>query len=192
MTTAALVALAVLMIGSLALWTPVAAAAEDLPWWAVAAGVPAALGIVAIVAAAAEGTAAGAAHDVAVVLGVAVAVLGGGPVATALLRGAESAGFAGPSREPSRSEDAPPGTVAGAVVDNGLRGGLWIGALERAAVAACLLIGQPGGIAVVVAVKGLGRYPEMRTPGASERFIIGTLASLLWAAAAAGVVILLT
>jgi hypothetical protein len=51
-------------------------------------------------------------------------------------------------------------------------------------VTACMLVGQPEGIAVVVAVKGLGRYPELReNPGASERFVIGSLASLLWAAA---------
>ncbi|MEV7971866.1 hypothetical protein [Cellulomonas sp. NPDC089187] len=65
-----------------------------------------------------------------------------------------------------------------------LRGGTWIGILERLAVTGCLLVGQPGGVAVVVAVKGLGRYPELRagdTPGVSERFVIGTLASMLWA-----------
>ena len=63
-----------------------------------------------------------------------------------------------------------------------LRGGTWIGLLERIAVTGCLLAGQPEGIAIVVAVKGLGRYPELREhPEASERFVIGTLASLLWA-----------
>ncbi|WP_448629403.1 hypothetical protein [Cellulomonas soli] len=47
-----------------------------------------------------------------------------------------------------------------------------------------LLLGETGVVAVVVAVKGLGRYPELRqNPGASERFVIGTLASLVWAAA---------
>ena len=40
----------------------------------------------------------------------------------------------------------------------------------------------PEGIAVVVAVKGLGRYPELaRNPEVSERFVIGSLASLVWA-----------
>ena len=49
----------------------------------------------------------------------------------------------------------------------------------------CLLAGFPAGVAVVVAVKGLGRYPEIRdNPGVSERFVIGTLASLAWAGAA--------
>ncbi|MBD7916852.1 hypothetical protein H9657_00965 [Cellulomonas sp. Sa3CUA2] len=64
-----------------------------------------------------------------------------------------------------------------------LRGGTWIGVLERLAVTGSLLVGVPEGVAVVVAVKGLGRYPELReNPGASERFVIGTLASLLWSA----------
>jgi hypothetical protein len=81
---------------------------------------------------------------------------------------------------PLAVSDGPEGLGARAV----LRGGTWIGALERLAVTGCMLVGQPEGIAVVVAVKGLGRYPELReNPGASERFVIGTLASLLWAAA---------
>jgi len=67
-----------------------------------------------------------------------------------------------------------------------LRGGTWIGVLERLAITGTLLAGEPGGVAVVVAVKGLGRYPELRAgddPAVSERFVIGTLASLVWAAA---------
>lgn len=65
-----------------------------------------------------------------------------------------------------------------------LRGGLMIGILERLAVGAAVLSAQPVAIAYVVAVKGLGRYAELKeTPAASERFIIGTLASMLWAVA---------
>lgn len=59
--------------------------------------------------------------------------------------------------------------------------------LGEAATALSLLTGFPEGLAVVVAVKALGRYPELRSPGVSERFIIGTLTSLLWVAACAGV-----
>ena len=73
-----------------------------------------------------------------------------------------------------------------------LRGGAWIGYLERAAVAATVLAGFPEGIALVLAVKGVGRYAELREPNAPEAFIIGTLASMLWATAAAGVGHLLT
>lgn len=70
-----------------------------------------------------------------------------------------------------------------------LKGGYWIGLLERAALFACVLSGFPAGIAVVLGVKGLGRYPELRTPMGSkgELFIIGTFASMLWAALWAGV-----
>nr|WP_242680034.1 hypothetical protein [Nocardioides sp. IC4_145] len=77
---------------------------------------------------------------------------------------------------------------AGAV----LRGGAWIGALERAAVYATLVAGWPEGLAVVLALKGLGRYSELKTQGegTAERFIIGTFASVLWAAACAAVVVL--
>ncbi|WP_180359679.1 hypothetical protein [Miniimonas arenae] len=114
-----------------------------------------------------------------------------------------------------------------------LRGGLVIGVLERLAVAGSVLLGHPEGVAIVVAVKGLGRYPELRgaatartgaagpvavqgdpptdpqaraaqeqaaqeqaakeraaqeqaaelSAAVSERFIIGTLASLVWAVA---------
>lgn len=91
------------------------------------------------------------------------------------------------------AEEATDGTVAvpddegpdGAHARSRLRGGTWIGILERVAVTGCLLAGEPGGAAVVIAVKGLGRYPELRSgddPGVSERFVIGTLASLMWAA----------
>ena len=83
-------------------------------------------------------------------------------------------------RAPLQASDGPEGAGARAV----LRGGTWIGILERLATTAALLTGQAGMVAVVVAVKGLGRYPELReNPGASERFVIGSLASLLWSAA---------
>ncbi len=103
-------------------------------------------------------------------------VLGGGPVATAVLRAADpaAAGVAGGPQDP---------TI--------LRGGAWIGVLERAAVAAAILAASPEGLAVVLAVKGLGRFAELRAPAAAERFIVGTLASGLWAAACVGVALLL-
>lgn len=74
-----------------------------------------------------------------------------------------------------------------------LRGGAWIGALERLAVFVTLIAGWGPGLAIVLAVKGLGRYPELRNQedtGAAERFIIGTFASVLWAAACAGLAVL--
>jgi hypothetical protein len=64
-----------------------------------------------------------------------------------------------------------------------LRGGAIIGVLERLAVCLAILTGQPVAIAYVVAIKGLGRFAELKeTPVAAERFIIGTLSSMLWAA----------
>lgn len=83
---------------------------------------------------------------------------------------------AAPARRGSRSPA--PGSV--------LRGGLVIGVLERLAVAGAILASEPVAIAYVVAIKGLGRYAELKeTPAAAERFIIGTLTSMLWAVAVA-------
>jgi F0F1-type ATP synthase membrane subunit c/vacuolar-type H+-ATPase subunit K len=71
-----------------------------------------------------------------------------------------------------------------------LRGGAWIGVLERLAMLGTLLAGFPEGMAAVVAIKAFARYPELKSgqaTGAIERFIIGTFASLGWAAVCAGV-----
>jgi hypothetical protein len=112
-------------------------------------------------------------HTVAVVAGI-VAVAGGGLVTTQVFSLVE---------EPERVRGA------GAV----LRGGAWIGALERLGVYAALVAGWAPGLAIVLAVKGLGRYPELRNDddtGVAERFIIGTFTSVLWAVACAGVAVL--
>lgn len=75
------------------------------------------------------------------------------------------------------------GAAAGEVREV-LRGGMWIGILERIGLTAAILAGRFELAAVVVAIKALGRYPQIReNPAVSERFIIGTLASLLVAAA---------
>ena len=111
-----------------------------------------------------------------VLLAVAAAALGGGPIATAVLRAAD------PDRGPSRRRASDPEV---------LRGGTWIGVLERTAMAVTVLAGFEEGLAVLVAIKGLGRFNELKAPVASERFIIGTLASGLWALACVGVAVLL-
>lgn len=140
------------------------------------------------------------------VAGVLVAVTAGSHVVRAvfrLTRGELMPARAAPrpaprSRAPtSQAGSQPPLDLeaAGSV----LRGGAWIGYLERTAAAATLLAGFPGGLALVLAVKGVGRYPELRDAAgaatdpasgpasdAPEEFIIGSLVSLLWAAAAAG------
>lgn len=79
--------------------------------------------------------------------------------------------------------EPPTGTMNPEAVDI-LRGGAWLGVLERLAITGALLAGYPYGIAIVVAIKGLGRYAELRDqPVASERFVVGTLASLIWSVA---------
>jgi hypothetical protein len=112
-------------------------------------------------------------HTVTVLAGM-LAVAGGGLVTTQVFAFVE---------DPERVHGA------GAV----LRGGAWIGALERLGVYAALVAGWAPGLAVVLAVKGLGRYPELRNQedtGVAERFIIGTFTSVLWAVGCAGVAIL--
>ncbi|MCW2742304.1 MAG: conserved rane protein of unknown function [Blastococcus sp.] len=143
------------------------------PWGAI---VLTALVAVAGVLAWVAGPASDALAESAALAAVLAAVVGGGPVATAVLRAADPAavGLAGGPQDPEI-----------------LRGGAWIGVLERAAVAATLLAGSAEGLVVVLAVKGLGRYAELRAPAAAERFIIGTLASALWAAGCIGVALLL-
>ena len=116
----------------------------------------------------------------------AIAVAGGGPVTATVLwlvdRGSRRADM----------DDA----------SEVLRGGAWIGAFERAAVFATLAAGWPEGLAVVLALKGLGRYSELRgsaataagppvNGGVAERFIIGTFSSVLWACAVAGAYLVL-
>jgi hypothetical protein len=99
------------------------------------------------------------------------------------------AGVIAPATDESATRsDSSSGTV--------LRGGAWVGYLERAAISATLLAGWPEGMALVLAVKGVGRYPELVGPAsvethAPETFIIGTLTSVLWAAACAGAALLI-
>ncbi|TFC88213.1 hypothetical protein E3T28_00560 [Cryobacterium sinapicolor] len=149
-------------------------------------------------------------------LALGLAVVGGGPAALLALRlatnnsvpqgqhggilvenGAPVAPIApepAPTDAPAAAgtEDAPgaPGAhgARGAFVHEVLRGGLMIGILERLAVAGAILAGFPEAIAVVVAIKGVGRFTELATAEARERFIIGTLASLIWACACAALV----
>jgi hypothetical protein len=109
----------------------------------------------------------------------ALAVVGGGPVTTAVFRLVDG-----------RDAEDPDSVRRAAEV---LRGGAWIGALERGAIFASLAAGWPEGIAITLALKGLGRYPELRhqeRPGIAERFLIGTFVSVLWAASCAGVLLL--
>ena len=71
-----------------------------------------------------------------------------------------------------------------------LRGGAVIGFLERFAIVGAALVGHLEIVAAVIAVKGLGRFSELDSPAARERFIVGTLTSTCWAGLAAAVVLL--
>ena len=109
-------------------------------------------------------------------LGVALAVIGGNPLTRRVLALANG-------------DDANEGASGGILVSPNehddrveiMRGGTAIGYLERLAVVMTIVAGFPEGIAIVVALKGIGRFSELDTPATRERFIVGTLASLVWA-----------
>ena len=105
-------------------------------------------------------------------------VAGGSPVVRALL-----------DRTAFDDQEGPHGGIV--VGDRELlRGGEVIGLLERLAVAGAIVAGVPEALAVVIAIKGVGRFTELENGAVRERFIVGTLSSWIWAAAAAGVVLL--
>ncbi|GII99057.1 hypothetical protein CLV28_1698 [Sediminihabitans luteus] len=116
------------------------------------------------------------------VIALAVSVAGGAWLTPAVLRAAARASAdEAPQRTTYAESEAAEEGPTGAVAVQALRGGMWVGLLERFAITGSVLAGFPAGIAVVVAIKGLGRYPELRdNPGASERFVVGTLASVVW------------
>src|SRR5680860_906082 len=115
----------------------------------------------------------------------ALAVIGGAPMAILALNLATRGSVS-------------PGQHGGILVDNNaaaetavhevLRGGLAIGMLERFAATGAILTGFPEAIAVVVAIKGVGRFTELASAESRERFIIGTFASLIWACTCAALV----
>ncbi|MES2094696.1 MAG: hypothetical protein V4531_12920 [Actinomycetota bacterium] len=118
-------------------------------------------------------------------------IVGGSPVTVAVL------GFSG---RRSGATPAVDGEHGGIVVDEGtppetrrsevLRGGAIIGYLERLALVAAIVLGRLEIVAVLIAVKGLGRFSELDSPEIRERFIIGTLVSLVWAGASALLIVL--
>ena len=125
-------------------------------------------------------------------LGTAIAVIGGDPITRRVLdiatRGSVREGIAGGIIVPAprRPDEDDPSVLAG--TREVMRGGATIGYLERTAVAVAIIAGFPEAIAVVVAVKGVGRFSELSEAQSRERFIIGTLSSLLWAAVLGGLV----
>ncbi|MHA6512605.1 hypothetical protein [Tessaracoccus sp. Z1128] len=113
----------------------------------------------------------------------------GNPVVRALLRRIDKA--SAPSSETEVAQTR--ASLGLEAAQRELPGGRWIGMLERLAVYACIVTQFPAGIAMVLAVKGLGRYADLATASESgtsrkgELFIIGTFASMLWAGLWAGV-----
>ncbi|MBM7369172.1 hypothetical protein [Gordonia hydrophobica] len=129
------------------------------------------LAVAAVVAATTEPAGQAVVVTTAVVAVLAAAVTGSGVVRVVLAAG-------GIPTRADNHDDEP---------DAPLRGGRVIGLLERTAVAASLLLAWPAGVGVILAVKSLARFSELRAPRASEQFILGTFASVLWASAFAGV-----
>lgn len=122
-------------------------------------------------------------------LAVALAAFGGNPVVRWVLRAADGGKTPEGTRggilvELMAEHDASPPAPRQEEI---LRGGTTIGYLERLAAALAIVVGFPAAIAVIVALKGVGRFTELATPAARERFIVGTLASLLWACVIAGI-----
>ncbi|MDW4573060.1 hypothetical protein R8Z57_09800 [Microbacterium sp. M3] len=125
-------------------------------------------------------------------LGTAVAILGGNPITRRVLdvatHGRVEEGDNGGILLRAPSLPGVAGPAGEGAVREVLRGGTTIGYLERIAVALGIIAGFPEAIAIVVALKGIGRFSELAAAEARERFIIGTLASLVWACLVAGVV----
>jgi hypothetical protein len=118
-----------------------------------------------------------------------LSVLGGGPASQLVLALASRGAVPGVHggiviAERATSEERAEGLAPTHEV---LRGGATIGFLERFATAGAIMAGFPEAIAVIVAIKGVGRFTELEASEARERFIIGTLTSLTWACVCAGI-----
>lgn len=163
------------------------------PAFALLAVIPVAVGLIAL---AFRTESLAPSYPLPVISGILLAVLatvGGNPITVAVLRYSQSG-----SRFSDNSEE--PGEVKnGTLVDSGraaasggqaLRGGTIIGYLERLALVAAIVLGRFEIVIVLIAIKGLGRFSELDSPKVRERFIIGTLVSLVWAAGCALLIVL--
>ncbi|WP_223694824.1 hypothetical protein [Leifsonia poae] len=119
----------------------------------------------------------------------ALSVAGGGPAAQVVLGLASRSVVAGANGGIVVPEKATPEQIVAGVrpTHEVLRGGTTIGFLERFAATGAIMAGFPEAVAVLVAIKGVGRFTELDAAEARERFIIGTLTSLVWACACAAV-----
>jgi len=126
---------------------------------------------------------------------VVAAVIGGGPLVTTVLDiatgGSVLRGMHGGILVAAGGHSASGTEAAHQPKREVMRGGVTIGMLERLSVVAVILAGYPEGLAVIIAIKGVGRFSELgEAAEARERFIIGTFVSWLWAATCAGIVLL--
>ncbi len=72
---------------------------------------------------------------------------------------------------------------------HGLRGaGEWVGYLERALIYILVIMGFSSVLGFVVAAKSVARFEELKDRRFSEYFLVGTLASITWAIAIAGII----
>ncbi|WP_181408948.1 hypothetical protein [Schumannella soli] len=106
------------------------------------------------------------------------------PGGTADAGGSAGAGIGVPDEtlRPSSASDAPPPREV-------LRGGGVIGYLERFAIIGSIALGHIEVLAAVIAIKGLGRFNDLDSSAARERFIIGTLVSMIWAGSCAALIL---
>ncbi|WP_055474601.1 hypothetical protein [Gordonia sp. HS-NH1] len=194
------------VIGAVVLLVPAAVAAALAAAAGPATGFLASAVPVVAALAAAAGPATGFLASAVPVVAALAAVTGGGPVVRTVLvaggvgvrpdTGSDAPGA--PDHEPGNDADTPDSTEnpgpgpAGTGEGGPLRGGRVIGYLERLAVVTTLMAGWPEGLAIILAVKSLARYPELRAPHAAEQFIMGTFASVMWAVGMAGIEHLLT
>lgn len=135
-------------------------------------------------------------HALGVITAIGIAIVGiiaGNPVTVAVLDFADRPG--GPRTVTDgrhggiviREENAPSAAPAEPEV---LRGGTIIGYVERLVLIAAVVLGRFEIVVVLIAIKGLGRFSELDSPETRERFIIGTLVSLVWAGACAALIVL--
>jgi hypothetical protein len=112
----------------------------------------------------------------------ALAIVAGNPITATVLNYADSRGGAKPSISGQHGGIIIESLADGAGVQREvLRGGTTIGYLERLVVVGAVAVGHWEIVGALIAIKGLGRFSELDTPETRERFIIGTLVSLVWA-----------
>lgn len=165
--------LLLLVMGGCAALSVIAALTRARPLAGVAAGLLA----IGVLIAALPATRAPLAITVIVTVAALVAAVAGGDPLTRWVLGRVAS--------PAQPED-----VQDAEGERLLRGGQVIGLLERLAVAGAVVAGFPEALAVIVAIKGVGRFSDLETSAVRERFIVGTLTSWIWAGGCAVVVLL--